>query len=56
MPGIVTKVNEELEASPELVNNEPYDGGWIFELEVAGDVEKALDQLLSAEAYRAEVD
>lgn len=54
--GIITKLNEELETSPELVNSEPYDNGWIFEVEVAGDVVEALGKLLSAEDYSKEVE
>lgn len=54
--GVITKVNADLEAQPELVNSEPYEGGWIAEVEVEGDVEEALSKLLTAEAYRAKVD
>lgn len=54
--GTVTKVNEALEDRPELVNDEPYEGGWMFEIEVEGDLEEALGKLLNAEAYRAKVD
>lgn len=34
--GEVVKVNEELEDSPELVNESPYDQGWIAEIKVEG--------------------
>lgn len=54
--GKITKVNGGLEAQPELVNSEPYEGGWIAEVEVEGDLEEALGKLMSAEAYRAKVD
>ena len=54
--GTITKVNASLEDQPELVNGEPYEGGWIIEVEVEGDLEEALGQLLTAEAYRAKVD
>ncbi|MEK3734879.1 MULTISPECIES: glycine cleavage system protein GcvH [Paenibacillus] len=54
--GTVTKVNDGLEDKPELVNDEPYEGGWMFEIEVDGDLEEALAGLLTAEAYRAKVD
>ncbi len=30
--GKVTAVNEKLETSPELVNAEPYKGGWLIEI------------------------
>lgn len=34
--GEIVAVNEELEDSPELVNESPLDKGWIFEIEVEG--------------------
>ncbi|WP_028545296.1 glycine cleavage system protein GcvH [Paenibacillus taiwanensis] len=51
--GKVTKVNTELEESPEQVNTEPYESGWIVEIEVEGSMEDALKQLLSPERYAA---
>ena len=32
----VVAVNEDLDASPELVNSDPYGGGWLLDLQVAG--------------------
>ncbi|MGG4343084.1 glycine cleavage system protein GcvH [Paenibacillus lautus] len=54
--GTITKVNTSLEDQPELVNGEPYEGGWIIEVEVEGELEEALGKLLTADAYRAKVD
>ena len=54
--GTIVKVNGELESQPELVNSEPYEGGWIAEVEVEGDVDEALSNLLTADAYRSKVD
>ena len=54
--GTITKVNTSLEDQPELVNGEPYEGGWIMEVEVEGDLEEALGKLLTADAYRTKVD
>jgi glycine cleavage system H protein len=51
--GKVTKVNGSLLDSPEIVNSDPYGEGWIIEVEVAGDVAKALAALLSSEQYEA---
>ncbi len=51
--GIVTKVNTTLFDQPELVNTEPYDGGWIIEVKVEGSAKEALNRLLTAENYRA---
>lgn len=52
--GEVTAVNEELEDAPELVNESPYDDGWLLEMEIDDDGE--LDGLLSAETYEAQLD
>lgn len=53
----VIAVNADLDASPQLVNSDPYAGGWLLELQVANADSAGLDQslsgLLSAEAYRA---
>jgi glycine cleavage system H protein len=48
--GTVVEVNAELEASPELVNSDPYGAGWIAVIEPADDA--ALDALLDPAAYR----
>lgn len=49
--GKVVAVNEELIASPELLNEAPYDTGWIVELEPSDRAE--LDALMTADAYGA---
>ncbi len=49
--GKVTAANKELEAQPELVNQDPYGTGWMIELELSDTGE--LDSLLSAEKYAA---
>ena len=48
--GTVVRVNEQLGQSPELVNSDPYGGGWMMRLRPAA---AALSGLLSAEAYAA---
>lgn len=47
--GEVVEVNEALDGSPELVNSDPYEAGWIFKLKPADASEVAA--LLTAEAY-----
>ena len=47
--GTVTARNEELDARPELINNDPYGEGWIVEIEVADAGQ--LDGLLDAATY-----
>lgn len=49
--GQIAKINPRLGDEPELVNNEPYGGGWMAEIEVEGDLEEQLSALLSPEQY-----
>jgi glycine cleavage system H protein len=49
--GAVVSVNEELEDAPQSINEQPFDGGWIFEVELS-DAEE-LKGLLSEEEYQA---
>ncbi len=47
--GTITALNDELDAAPELVNDDPYGDGWMVEIEVADEDE--IDALLDADAY-----
>jgi glycine cleavage system H protein len=47
--GTVVRRNEDLGSSPDLINSDPYGGGWLVEIELA-DAEAA-DALLDADAY-----
>jgi glycine cleavage system H protein len=47
--GEVVSRNEALDATPELVNNDPYGGGWLFEV-VPSDPSQ-LDGLLDSATY-----
>lgn len=49
--GRVVAVNENLREQPELVNTDPYGGGWMIRLAVARREEA--DSLLDAAAYQA---
>jgi len=49
--GKVVKVNSPLADSPEYVNEDPYDEGWMIQVTVTNAAE--LDNLLDAEAYQA---
>ncbi len=51
LAGEVTAVNERLTAQPEVVNQDPYGGGWFVELTL--DQAEAVSSLLDADAYRA---
>lgn len=49
--GEIVAINEELENSPELVNESPFDQGWIVEIEVDGAFQ--LGDLMNKEEYEA---
>ena len=48
--GKIIEFNSGLEKQPELVNNDPYVGGWMIKLEVA-DI-KEVEALMDAAAYQ----
>ena len=48
--GEVVAVNETLDATPELVNSDPYGGGWLYEV-VPADA-AAVDGLMDATTYQ----
>lgn len=47
--GEVTRVNSSLEDSPEQINADPYEAGWLIELKVS-DL-SPLDALMDSDAY-----
>jgi glycine cleavage system H protein len=51
--GEIVARNDELAASPELINTDPYGQGWLVEIKVADPA--ALDDLLDAGGYEAHV-
>lgn len=51
--GEVVAVNENLDDEPEIINDEPYDAGWLFKIKPT-DVSE-LEDLMSAEEYSAEL-
>jgi len=53
LTGAVVARNEALDATPELVNTDPYGEGWMFEVVLESD--DAVEALLTAEAYRAQL-
>ncbi len=52
--GKVVEINDEIEDSPEFVNEDCYGKGWFVKIEIADLSEK--DKLLSAEDYQAIID
>ena len=53
LKGEVVEVNENIESAPESVNDSPYEDGWMIKVKIEDMSE--LDNLLSAEAYQAEI-
>lgn len=49
--GKILEVNEALRDAPELVNQSPYESGWLIKLE--SHVASELEELMDADAYRA---
>ncbi|MBL6446909.1 glycine cleavage system protein GcvH [Fulvivirga sp. 29W222] len=50
LSGTVEEVNSELESAPELVNEDPYEKGWMIKIKLSDQSE--IDDLLSADAYK----
>jgi len=48
--GEIVEVNPALEDSPELVNSEPFEGGWMIRVKLSNPAQ--LDDLMSADQYR----
>ena len=51
LSGTIATVNTDLNKSPATVNQDPYSGGWLFEISGVSDAEVA--SLLDAAAYEA---
>ena len=48
--GEILELNEELETSPEDVNNDPYEKGWMIKIKVSNPSD--LDSLLTSDDYK----
>lgn len=51
LSGEIIAVNEDLNDSPELVNEQPYQDGWIFRIKISDEAELA--DLIDADSYLA---
>jgi glycine cleavage system H protein len=51
LAGEVAEVNDELRDKPELVNDTPYEGGWMVRIKPSADAD--LGELMDAEQYAA---
>lgn len=49
LDGEITAINDSLDATPELLNSDPYGEGWIFEVKISDMA--ALDELMDDTAY-----
>ena len=49
--GKIIEFNHELETRPELVNNDPYENGWMVKIEIENPSQ--IDKLLPAEDYQS---
>ncbi|MFB6254076.1 MAG: glycine cleavage system protein GcvH [Halobacteriaceae archaeon] len=52
--GEVIEKNTDLQDTPELVNEEPYQGGWMLKVEIADESE--FEELLSADEYGNQIE
>lgn len=50
LDGIVTKINSKLNDSPEIINESPFDDGWLVELKISNASQ--INDLLDAQGYR----
>jgi glycine cleavage system H protein len=48
--GEILELNEDLETSPEDVNNDPYEKGWMIKMKVSNPSD--LDSLLTSDDYK----
>lgn len=51
--GIVIETNTALNSNPELINDDPYNKGWIIRIKIQDDTK--LNELMNAEQYEAEI-
>ena len=49
--GEIIEINEKLETEPELLNNSPFEDGWLIKVKIADDSE--FEKLMSAKEYES---
>jgi glycine cleavage system H protein len=54
LSGEVTSVNEAVSETPELINEDPYEAGWLIKVRLSSPAE--VDSLLDASAYKAQLE
>ena len=50
LTGEILEINSALEETPEIINNEPYESGWIIKIRIE-DIDQ-INQLLDSDAYK----
>ena len=53
LDGEVAEINEELEANPSLINEDPFATGWLFAVKASDDSQ--FDALLTPEEYKTHI-
>jgi glycine cleavage system H protein len=51
--GKISEINESVNDSPEVVNNDPYGDGWLLKIEMSDTAE--VEGLMDAAAYKEEI-
>ena len=51
--GTVVEKNPKIEATPDVINKDPYGDGWMIKIELSNPAE--LNELLTAEQYQAQI-
>ena len=51
--GEIVAINEELEDSPEIINNDAYGDGWMFQVKLSDPSE--LEKLMTADQYLEQI-
>ena len=51
--GKVVRINEKLEDTPEMINESPYDDGWLVELEIKN--KRELEDLIDVGSYKKRI-
>jgi glycine cleavage system H protein len=54
LSGEVTSVNEAVSETPELINEDPYEAGWLIKVKLSNPAE--VDSMLDASAYKAQLE
>jgi glycine cleavage system H protein len=50
LSGKIVNINKKLEDSPEIINESPYEDGWLVEIEISNN--KEIKSLITASDYR----